>query len=195
MACGDDGDAAIPLTPVPSVASTTPPPTELPAATRTPLPMSGIASVDRAIELVLAGSASSLQEQVRFTKIACAKPPPQGLGGPPPCMDAEPDGTEISVFPTAQCEATYLRPGKVLPIRWPVEGATLFAAYRTPARFFPPGAYVVVFRRHGGAIAGPAWELVLSDDGIVGINYGCGDTPQSLIDAQSLTDEIIAPQE
>ena len=158
------------------------------------LPSSGVLAVDRVIAAVRANDASALQAQVRYTSVACAATPPQGAGGPPACIEGEPDGTEVDVFPAAQCEGFWQRPDGINVARWPFFGAELYAAYRTPAGGYPAGPYAVVFRRLDGMSAGLGWMLIVSDDGITGVHFGCGETPEELLASQRLTDALIAPR-
>lgn len=157
-------------------------------------PSSGVLAVDRVIAAVRDGDTASLQAQLRYATVACVATPPEGAGGPPVCRDGEADGTDVDVFPAAQCEGFWLRPDEVDVIRWPYVDARIHGAYRTPPNFYPPGTYAVVMQRMDGMAAGLGWLLAVSDDGITGINFGCGETPEQLAANQRLTDALIAPE-
>lgn len=182
-ACGDDNDD--PAEPTPDLGDQ---------------PSSGVPAVDRVIAAVRDGDTASIQAQLRFATVACVADPPEGAGGPPLCRDDEADGTEVEVFAAAQCEGFWLRPDEVDVIGWPYVDAEFHAAYRTPAGFYPEGAYAVVLRRADGMAAGLGWLLAVADDdaeggaGITGINFGCGESPEQLVTNQRLTDALIAPE-
>lgn len=208
-ACGgDDAGEDIVLTITPSAVAASPtaaPATDTPAPPdATPdlggMPSSGVVQVDRVISAIARGDALSLENQVLLSLVACRANPPQGAGGPPKCRAGEADGSNVQVFPVAQCEGSYARPDEIDVGRWPYEGSELYAAYRTPSEFFPPGPWAIVYRRTDGMAAGLAWLIVVTDDdsrggeGIVGVNFGCGETPEQLISSQRLTQELIPPQ-
>lgn len=67
---------------------------------------------------------------------------------------------------------------------------TFVDAYNAPPRFFPPGETVFVFTRLMPGIGEIGWELVLVDDAITGVKYGCGETASGLIERQQLGEPV-----
>lgn len=157
---------------------------------------SGIASVDAAISVVLAGDFDAFLSLVRYTPTACSTGLQQ-VGSPPPCKGSELDGTLVDVLPVAYCEGIYLRPEDVSAERIELAGATLYAVYRTANLRFPEGDFVAVFSRRSEPPASPpqhALSLVLTNEGITGIYYGCAPTTEGAVAGISLSEPILPPQ-
>lgn len=201
VACGDDGDDA------PGATATVARPAVSPTAPGNPTPAStptaeatagagetGIASVDAALAALVEQDAAALGAQARFQQLAC-ETEPMGIGGPPICEAGEADGTVVSVFPVAQCEGGFIREGALAGAftsltKYPVD---VYGVYRTPPQYFPEGAYTIVIDSPDPERPGSAREIVLDDVGITGINYGCAESPEVLVQNRRLTDAIIAP--
>jgi hypothetical protein len=150
----------------------------------------GVASIDVAIAAVLSGDDAALLNLVRYTPTPC-EANPQGIGAPPVCKTGEAPGAAVNVFPMAQCEGFYVRPADLqLPVP---PSLRLYGAYRAAQGLFPAGKYAVIFERSTPEAGATAWELVLSDAGVVGVHLGCAMTPPQMVAFQGLTDAIIAP--
>jgi hypothetical protein len=196
-ACDGDGDGN--GTPTPqrtptaerTVASPTPRTSPTPSAETGKLPE----SVLRAIELVEAGDFEAVEGMFQFDTVACAVDV-MGAGGPPECEADEADGTQVEVLPVAQCEGAYLRPQDVfLAQRMRGQQPGLFAVYEAPLELFPDGDYAVVFSYVRPEMPGPtlAFELMMDDAGVTGINFGCGEDPATLVAAQALGTPVATP--
>lgn len=169
----------------------TPSPTPLP----TP-PLTGIGSIDAAIDAIQRQDGDALVSQMRMTLLAC-EAEPMGLSIFPFCVD-EPNGTLVESFPIATCEGAYRRIEHSGPaVRRLLEGAdaVVFAVFATNGTRFEESfysranpAYVVVF---GSARFGVA--VLVDESGLVGSLSGCADTPESIITFWELRESIFAP--
>lgn len=65
----------------------------------------GIADVNRAIDLLVHQDVDGLMQIVQFGQIGCSQK--QTVGSPPPCAPGEPDGTLVEAFPLGSCEGSY----------------------------------------------------------------------------------------
>lgn len=199
VACGDDDDDGD-RTPVATLQPTfagnpTPAPTDAPAGTPTATAGgTGIASIDAALAALEAGDIAALRAQLQLEAIACVAEP-EGIGGPPICEAGEAEGTPVEVLALAQCEGSYGRAPELdaALTRFVAQGVELYAVYRTPDPYFPDGDYAIVVSVDDPDAVGAAREVVLNDAGIVGLNYGCAETPEQLVQTRRLTDAIIAP--
>jgi hypothetical protein len=197
-ACGDDNQTSRLTSPTAGRAATTVPasPTT-PGTTGTAAPggvRTGIAAVDRAIAAVLAADERVLGEMLVLQPVRC-EAEPVGVGGPPPCRDGEADGTPVEVIATAQCEGAYVRPDELRLTSIVADAAELYAVYRAPDNYFPSGLYVAVFERPADAQGRrDAFELVLDNEGIAGINFGCGQGAAQLVETRGLREAIAGPE-
>ena len=66
-------------------------------AVHPPEKRTGLADIDRIIDLVLAHDFQSLQQLTAYSQIGCTKA--DGMGGPPKCNSDEDEGTEVEVVP------------------------------------------------------------------------------------------------
>jgi hypothetical protein len=200
-ACGDGDDGSDGATPEssPTVVVTEAPVTPTVAASPTPQSdgPSGILSVDEAIELVLAGDFEAVEGLFVFQNVAC-EVDVMGAGGPPQCEADEADGTEVEVLPVSQCEGAYLRQGDVfLAQRLRDQEMTLYAVYdASNVELFLPGEFAVLFSYERPEMPGQTLtlELLMNDEGVTGVNFGCGEDPATLAAAQGLTEAIVAPE-
>ncbi len=194
FACGDDDDGDTP-TATPTTGAVTSPtadPSTTPTADPTGESEGTPTIVNDIIEAVAAADAAAIEAMLVYTSLECTTTV-EGLGGPPQCAAGEADGDEVDVLLVAQCEGSYARPGELntFPL---TENISFYAAYRATDAFYPPSDYVVVFSRTQPNIEGEMGiEFVATDEGIVGINYGCGQTAPELVEFQQLTDAIIDP--
>jgi hypothetical protein len=187
--CGEDADS-----PQPTVTREAATPTAT-AQDSDGTPTTGIEAVDRAINAVLASDRDGLLAQVSLTSIACVATA-EGIGGPPLCRPGEAEGTEVDVLPMGTCEGFYLRedeiPQSLESLNF--DAAEVYGVYPAPAEFFPPGGdYVLVFEHGEGATGSSAFELIVSDAGIVGMLLGCAQTPAQMVEFQRLADPILPP--
>jgi len=72
----------------------------------------GVPQLDFTLEAALRRDAIELAGLTAYQEIACEESP-QGAGAPPACRENEDDGTEVQVFPVAQCELQWTRPEDV----------------------------------------------------------------------------------
>jgi hypothetical protein len=121
---------------------------ELPTAPAPRVDQTGIPEVDAAIAVLLSNDPQARRELVHLTTAGCTTV--MGLGGPPKCVDGQPEGTPIDYLPV-------LGPGEgatVLPedldrfLDFEVEA--LYAAYRRADKpitdpYYPPGEYGLFF--------------------------------------------------
>jgi hypothetical protein len=162
---------------------------------RPPDQPSARASLDRAVAAVGNGDLNAVIDQLVFTQQACA-PATGGLGGPPECGPGEVPGTVVGVVLFASCEGYWVRESQAeRTLARFVEGKIeLHGAYATNARGFEDAQYIAIFgaEREGGR---HAQALYVSAAGIVGVDYGCGQSPQQMVEQNQLTDPIILPAE
>ena len=202
VACGDDEDDgdATPTTVVNSPVATPggtelPEPTDTPEGAHTPTAGdTGIQAVDDAIDAALAGDDGALAEQIVLSTEACAVNT-GGAGGPPVCAQGEADGTEVQVFPTSTCEGEWNRPDVIPAVvdRFLQGIGEVYAIYNVPAQYYPPGSYSAIFTATEIDGRESVREIVVTDDGISGLSFGCGSTPPEFIAARPLNDPIVAP--
>ncbi|MEX2226893.1 MAG: hypothetical protein WEB52_10640 [Dehalococcoidia bacterium] len=199
VACGDDDDNADPTPERTPTAEATAAASPTPAVSPTPGSdgVSGIAAVDDAIASMVAGDFQAVEAMFQFQMVAC-EIDVMGAGGPPQCEADEADGTEVEVFPVAQCEGAFLRADEVfLAERLRDQQMELYAVYdATSAGIYPAGDYAVLFSYVRPEIPGTtlALELMMDDDGVTGVDFGCGEDPATLAEAQGLTDAIVTPE-
>lgn len=152
--------------------------------------------VSQAIDLMLAGDYAAVEELFAFQMVACAVDV-TGAGGPPECEADETDGTEVEVLPVSQCEGAYLRPRDVFfAFRLRDQRMQLFGVYDAAnADIFPAGAYALLFSyvRPETPEMTLTVELLTSDAGVTGVNFGCGEDPATLVAQQALGDAIVTP--
>ncbi len=148
----------------------------------------GIAGVDIIVAAAATGDIASLRQRLRFTPTACV-PEAAGLGGPPLCRADESVGALIDVLPVSQCEGAFPRSDE-LQLGAIASGGTLYGVYRAPVGSFPAGKWVAVFSRPRSQPP-TAFALVLNDDSIVGIHFGCGQSAEGLARFKRLTEAIV----
>jgi hypothetical protein len=158
-ACGDDTRDDSP---------TQTPPRSATPGTETPV------IIDEIIAAVRSGDPAELEALFVFQQIPCTTTG-VGAGGPPVCADGEPDGTLVTVAPMGTCEGFYARPGE-LRVQDAVHGSATFdAAYEfTRQEFWADASYGVVFALPEDNDGARAFSVMASDDGVIGILYGCG---------------------
>jgi hypothetical protein len=158
-------------------------------------PKSGVRAVDQAIEAVLERDAAGLAAQVAFTAEPCSTA--DGFGGRPRCRAGEANGTVVEALFVASCEGFHLRRNEIAAsLQMFLEGnPEFYAAYRHSGEIFPIGTYVAVFDSPFNPPFGMgASQIFMEDEGIVGINFGCGQPARDLVEFQSLGEPLIAPK-
>jgi hypothetical protein len=191
--CGGDdngGDATTTAAPTPSAAATatvTPTAVSSPSPTPTVTPSSA-ASVESGVELIDAivraveqRDAAAVRERLHHFLAACTGS--EGIGAIP-CPAGQGPGAPVEVILTSSCEGSYSLKGDP-------GGATAVAnflatspefhavALRSPANRDEviPGDYVALFVRRAGPFAGGGLSLMIDEEGITWLAFGCGATP------------------
>jgi hypothetical protein len=186
--CGGDDDAEAPQNPTPPVVTPTPEPSD-PQSRPT-----GIASVDEAIAAVRDGELRSVIDMLVFQQEACS-PAGQGAGAPPECGAGEAPGTLVDVVMFASCEGYWVREHQAQTnLARFVEGdVELYGVFRTDGPAFDGADYVAIFaaERDEGTLAEAVY---LTDEGITGADYGCGQSPEQYVRSGGYTGVIVAPE-
>lgn len=196
-ACGDNGDAeptAPPTTPSAEATAAPPTPAASPTADAGEGP-TGVRVVNDAIRLMTASDYQGVEELFQFQSVACAIDV-MGAGGPPECEANEADGAEVEVLPIAQCEGAFVRPQDIFfAQRLRGQMTTFHTFFNAPADLYPEGDYVVLFAYIRPEMPDQtlALELMMDDEGVTGINFGCGEDPATLIKNQGLTNGVVGP--
>ena len=146
------------------------------------------AAVPQAITVAVAAT--------RWVSIPC-NAAPRVLGGPPECGAGESDGTPVEVLPAVQCASFYIRADGIdlalLLNKFLASDPTLFAVYHAPPAYRPAGEYVAVLSVNDPNLGQIARALVIAGGRLVGVDYGCAQTPLQMIDSAKLTDVVLAP--
>jgi len=177
-------------------ASSTPSPRPTTAGTPASSP-TGLMEVDAAIAAVLAGDTPALERLVVLQSAECMSPEVQGLGGPPRCEPGESPGTRVEAFPASQCEGFFVRdPAPVLQ-QFVSQTVGLHSVVRAPAEprsepYWPIGEYWVNFTAEFGPQTAGA-RLVLEDGALVLAFFGCGHTPESLMEHRGQALPVVLP--
>jgi hypothetical protein len=163
----------------------------------------GIEAVDAVIAAIESGDIGALVALLRYTKVACVATP-EGLSVDPPC-DGEPEGTLVEAVPMASCEGGYVPAALArdalngLLTGKPLADADVHGVYRTAgsgfaSSFFSRAAleYAVVLVTNVDT-GMDTWALLLGGGGIVGVENGCAETPETFIENWRLTDAVLSP--
>lgn len=100
------------------------------------------------------------------------------------------------VLPIGDCQGSFQRPDEFREDGVTSIDVRLYAVYGSSAETFPVGKYFVILLRRpivGGVPSQTAYALSMTDDGISGIQYGCNQTPEQMVEVQHLTTTIVAP--
>lgn len=190
-ACGDDAGSARDATASPAPTHTGAPgsPTPLPRVGPT-----GIEAVDRAIRALGARDAEAFTALLLFAPERCAAPG-QGSGGPPDCEPGGAVGTPVDVLPAASCEGYWMREPEAQAGLRPLFDAPpqLVGVYRTEQRLFNrAGTYaVIVDLPVSGGPRGA--NIIMTPDGVAGIDFGCGESGAELIERAGVMDPVYLP--
>ncbi len=162
----------------------------------------GISEVDAVIAAAQSRNPQELTTLLRYRSVACAAAP-IGLGPFPQCLADEPNGTPVHVFPVGYCEGVYVRPENISQLvlsHLPLADSKLYAVYRlSPSDgfggVFYGGQYAVILSRPlATATQGVgAWALVVGQGGVAGVAFGCGESPQQLVQVNQLVDVLLPP--
>ena len=182
VACGGDEKEETPATPTAPIAT----PTSAPPVTPTAAPSDPLL---RIIEAATRNDTDALRTLLVFTPTACATNV-QGAGGPPDCRPGELDGTLVPVLAIADCEGHYVREDEVALDPLETGTITFVNAYAAPSGFFPPGETVLLFTRLMSGIGEIGLQLIVTDDAVSGIRYGCGITAEEMIELHGLGDPL-----
>lgn len=188
-ACGSDSTANTPAEPT-STAVRQQTPTTVPQQTPASTEPTGVKAVDDAIAAVREGNLGVLTDMVVLAPEACAAP--NGAGGPPACNAGEAPGTKVNVVPFFSCEGGWAREDALTQALTPLTQGDpkLFAVYRSAQRLFErSGDYAVLFT-YSTSSGDVARNLVMTDDGVVGIDAGCGETAAQMVERDKLTDAM-----
>jgi hypothetical protein len=150
--------------------------------------------VDRLIAALEANDLDALIDLIVLEPQPCVADV-QGLGGPPECGTGEVVGTEVDVVLFASCEGYWVREHQLeMNLARFVEGEIeLYGVYAGSGPAFDGADYVAVFaaERETGTLA---QVVYLSDRGITGIDYGCGQTPETFVENGSFAGVIVEPR-
>jgi hypothetical protein len=110
----------------------------------------------------------------------------EGLGGPPPCLEGESEGTLVDVIPLIGGEGGHLRREEIRS--W--QGLTvteLVAAYRLSDQVFadvnyPAGEYGLLF---SGALEAESVTVHVRDGGIVRIDHHMGASLEEIVQREA----------
>ncbi len=130
----------------------------------------GIASVDRVIDVVESGDVEAQRSLLHFAAFPCTTT--EGFGGPPKCLPGEPEGTPVEALPILGAEGGHMRKSEI--DTWTGVGAArLYAVYTVPATtyadaYYPVGEYSIAFFM-------PDWDSTVvfqvGSQGIVRVDY------------------------
>jgi hypothetical protein len=174
-----------------------------PAPTYTPTPAipdpetgpTGVTVLDLALDALEARDFDAFKALLLFAPEACV-PPGEGAGGPPDCETGESVGTPIDVIPGASCEGFWLREDAVFQVLGPLfqVAPRLHGVYRADSQLFDrAGEYAVVVDI--SIAEGPmAANLIMTAEGVVGVNFGCGETAAQMVEASDFTDVVFVPE-
>ncbi len=184
VACGSDGRSGEPGSGA-----------EVPAGggTYDPLP-----AIVRLVEEITSGDVDAVLAAVRYQRIACVVRP-RGIGGPPPCPPGVADGTELELLPVGTCEAELWDEETLASSLRRLGALALVGVYRWPGGAYDAGPlaltpeHVALFAYQGPAGDRLAFEVLLEDGMVVGLEFGCGETPEALAERQGLEDSLVDP--
>ena len=155
-----------------------------------------VSDVNNVVAAIDGRSVETLGELVGCRQEACTSQPGDA-GGPPACRFGEAEGTLVVVAPSAQCEAPYLRSGDVpnaLEHLLDPE-PEVYAAFPIPATASavePVGEYVVVLSSNEEG-APPGRRLVIEGGKVVLLDFGCGESPEQMVEGIDDADFLIPP--
>ncbi|HEX5479992.1 MAG TPA: hypothetical protein VFY79_09770 [Dehalococcoidia bacterium] len=188
-ACGSDSSPTSSAEPT-STAVPKQTPTIAPQHTPAATEPTGVKAIDDAIVAIRAGDIDALIDLMVLAPEACA--PANGAGGPPACNAGEAAGTKVNAVPFFSCEGGWAREEALHQALAPLTQGEpkLFAVYRSDQKLFARGGDYAVLFTYTTTSGDVARDLVMTDDGVVGIDAGCGQTAAQMVDQHKLTDAI-----
>jgi hypothetical protein len=159
-------------------------------------------------EAVTSGDPAQLEALFEYQNIPCTTDPPSGSGGPPLCVGDEADAALVEVLFSATCEGNYVRREDIEEQNFASNAVAtdseLYAAYEYKGLDSMGGEtgygsnarYFVLFSRpeaNPSAGSGTGYAIVTSDQGVLGIHYGCGSTPQDFANFNELGPAVVEP--
>jgi hypothetical protein len=151
---------------------------------------SGSTALRKALAAMETDDVEALEALVVYATYPCAAA--MGSGGPPPCRPGEEEGTVVEAAPFASCEGEWMRRDEARATlrRFAGSAGYLYAAYEAAPAMYPRGEYALIFASDASAGRASGLELVLTDQGITGLNFGCGQTPPQLAQLQGLSQPL-----
>jgi hypothetical protein len=155
----------------------------------------GVPAVDSILAALEAGDAQALIDLMVFRTAPCrAEPPP--LSAEPRCPEGEEDGSPVDSFAYAECEGVSLTPdeGADSVRSQPLDSSAVYGVYATPldstyGRALFQSQYAIVMERDDGQ----AWVLLAHEDGLIGLDSGCAQTPAALVESAGLAGTRLTP--
>ncbi len=157
-----------------------------------PANSTGVAELDKIIDIVLRRDSNELKSVIRLTQAKCTFA--EGLGGPPKCMGGEKEGTTVEVLPILDSEGYFLRKDDIES--WGgLEVSSLFAVYEVSEAVYsdenyPAGIYAIVFIDKDKS---RGITLQIDQGSIVRIDYGFEYPPS--IPVKNVVRYLIEPSE
>jgi len=148
----------------------------------------GIADLDRIIDVVLAGNPKDEIQLLKFSTLGCTHA--DGLGGPPKCREGEEENTNVEVFPFLGPEGHHMR--REESSNWSgIQATDVYAVYRVSSQVYsdpayPAGEYAIVFLTENEQLY---LTVQVSDGKIVRIDNNFGNPAD--IDLEQVASEII----
>ena len=163
---------------------------------------SGVAIVDTLLDAIQADDTEALAALIDYEQQGCIVEP-LGIGSPPFCRPDEPEGTQLDVLLSMQCEGSYARSDEIEPLlKNLIEGDWALYAVAdlgevTPRIELLRGTLIAVVVAENNTGPDPflnARALHFSQDGLTAIRYGCGQSdPNQLIWNGGVPDFLLPP--
>ena len=157
-----------------------------------PANSTGVAELDKIIDIVLRGDKDELKSIIKLTQSKCTFA--EGLGGPPKCMKGEQEGTVVEGLPILGPEGHFLRKDELED--WAgLDPSAVFAVYEVSESVYsdenyPAGEFALVFINKD---KGSSFTLQVVQGGIVRVDYGSQFPPS--IPAENVVRYLIEPSE
>jgi hypothetical protein len=195
--CGDDDSSGQPT-----------PTAEAPSSSPTSGTGNGVPPIiDQVTEAVTSGEPARLEALFEYQSIRCVEGTPAGPGGPPLCRGDETNGSPVDVLFYVRCETYYIRMQEMDAQRFIADAVAtdseLYAAfeYSEVASEGPSYGssvrYLLIFSRpepDPQVGSGTGYAIGISSNGVLGINYGCGSTPQELANDPGIGRVVVEPE-
>lgn len=167
------------------------PSSEQPSPTLRPVIRStGIADLDAVLAALLSGDRDAIRPLLHFEPTPCLAEPDEPSGfyiGGPPCRDAEADGTMVEVLKTSVCEGSFARRDRLNSFLFSLRTLNqLYAVYEAPPD--SDSEYFAIVSSGEGAM-----NVRIAGGRIVGLNFGCGQSAEGLIEFFQLANAVLPP--